>query len=140
MRGGNTMDQLTTYVTGRGWTIAIAVIVGATPLVAPAQAGDLMSTICRNEVVSVGDRKGEVVAKCGQPLSKSQGTVSTRASQSTIKRGDGKQETDKKNVEVKQKTIKEKEETWTYIIDGSYCFFIFKEGRLARIETGRLAR
>jgi hypothetical protein len=109
-------------------------------LLASAAASDLMSTICRNEVVSVGDRKGVVLTKCGPPLSKSQDAVSTQTSQTTHKRKSGKKQADdNKTVTTRTKTIKERAETWTYNIDGSYRFFIFKEGKLANIETGGLA-
>jgi hypothetical protein len=109
-------------------------------LLTSAAAGDLMSTICRNEVVSVGDRKGVVLTKCGPPLSKSQDSVSTQVSQTTHKKKSGKKQTDdSKAMTTKTKTIKERAETWTYIIDGSYRFFVFKEGKLANIETGGLA-
>jgi len=103
-------------------------------------AGDLMSTICRNEIVSVGDRKGVVLTKCGPPLSKSQDAVSTQALQTTRKKKTGKKQPDDTNtVTTKTKTVKARAETWTYNIDGSYRFFIFKEGKLANIETGGLA-
>ena len=119
--------------------VALVVLLGGGPL-ASAAAGDLMSTICRNEVVSVGDRKGVVLTKCGPPLTKSQDSVSTRASQTTLKKKSGKKQAgDNKTVTRKTKTIKERAESWTYIIDGSYRFFIFKEGKLATIETGGLA-
>ncbi len=109
-------------------------------LLASAAAGDLMSTICKNEVVSVGDRKGVVLTKCGPPLSKSQDAVSTRTSQTTRMKKSGKKQADNnKTVTTRTKTIKGRAETWTYNIDGSYRFFIFKEGRLATIETGGLA-
>ncbi len=121
--------------------------------VATAAAGDLMSTICNNHVVSVGDRKGEVLAKCGQPLSKSHDTVDSGYSHTVRKAKTGKHKegetaatgkikplkpaADKRAVT--RKVIKEREETLTYNIDGSYRFFIFnKEGKLDRIETGRL--
>lgn len=58
----------------------------------------------------------------------------------------GKKKTAKKKagkdtpVAVKSKTVKDRGETWTYNIDGSYRFFIFQEGKLAKIETGGLAK
>jgi hypothetical protein len=109
----------------------------------PDAAGDMMSIICNNQVVSVGDRKGEVTAKCGNPLSKSQDTANVHASQIVQKKQTGKKKADKGDqykVTVKKKTIKERGETWTYNIDGSYRFFIFKEGRLASIEAGGLVK
>jgi hypothetical protein len=123
------------------WLAMVLVfLAGAGPL-ASATAGDLMSAICRGEVVSVGDRKGVVLTKCGPPLSKSQEAVSTRALQTTLKKkASKKQADDAKTVTTKTKTIKERAETWTYNIDGSYRFFIFKEGKLANIETGGLAK
>jgi hypothetical protein len=67
--------------------------------------------------------------------------VSTRALQTTLKKkASKKQADDAKTVTTKTKTIKERAETWTYNIDGSYRFFIFKEGKLANIETGGLAK
>lgn len=122
-------------------TLAVILLffIGVGPLTSAA-AGDLMSTICRNQVVSVGDRKGEVSTKCGPPLSKSQDTVSSEISQTTHKKKTGEKQADKdKAVTTKKKTVKERAETWTYIIDGSYRFFIFKEGRLAKIEAGGMA-
>lgn len=113
--------------------------VGGGPL-APAAAGDLMSTICRNEVVSVGDRKGVVLTKCGPPLSKSQDTVSSQVSQTTLKKKSGKKQTDDKAAAPKKKTVKERAETWTYVIDGAYRSFVFKEGKLAAIEAGGMAK
>lgn len=119
--------------------VVLVSLVGCGPL-ASATAGDLMSTICRNEVVSVGDRKGVVLDKCGPPLSKSQDAVSTQVSQTTRKQKSGKKPADdKKAVMTKTKIVKERAETWTYNIDGSYRSFIFKEGKLAAIETGGLA-
>lgn len=119
--------------------VALVFLVGV-GLLASTASGDLMSTICRNEVVSVGDRKGVVLTKCGPPLTKSQDSVSTRASQTTLKKKTGKKQADKnKTVTTKTKMIKERAESWTYIIDGSYRFFIFKDGKLATIETGGLA-
>lgn len=121
------------------WALALVFLVGG-GLWASVAAGDLMSTICRNEVVSVGDRKGVVLTKCGPPLTKSQDSVSTKALQTTLKKKSGKKQADdNKNVTTKTKTVKERAESWTYIIDGSYRFFIFKEGKLANIETGGLA-
>jgi hypothetical protein len=98
-----------------------------------------MSTICRNEVVSVGDRKGVVLTKCGPPLSKSQDAVSTQALLTKSRKKTGKKPADdSKTVTTRAKKIRERAETWTYNIDGSYHFFIFKEGKLANIETGGL--
>jgi hypothetical protein len=120
-------------------TVVLAFLVGSVFLTS-AIAGDLMSTICRNKVVSVGDRKGVVLTKCGPPLTKSQDSVSTRTSQTTLKKKTGKKQADNnKTVTTKTKTIKERAESWTYVIDGSYRFFIFKDGKLATIETGGLA-
>ena len=107
--------------------------------ISPAAAGDLMSTICNNQVVSVGDRKGEVLAKCGKPLSNSKETEEFQASQIKRKKKADKKQTDQDNVTTKKKTVKESSNTWVYNIDGSYRYFIFKEGKLSRIETGRLA-
>jgi hypothetical protein len=119
--------------------MVVVFLVGGVFLASVA-AGDLMSTICKGEVVSVGDRKGVVLTKCGPPLSKSQEAVSTHALQTTLKKKTGKKQADNnKTVTTKTKTIKERAETWTYNIDGSYRFFIFKEGKLANIETGGLA-
>ncbi len=106
--------------------------------VSTAAAGDLMSTICNNQVVSVGDREGVVLAKCGKPLSKSQDTAETQASQTIRKKKSHKKQADKDKITTKKKAVKEREETWTYNIDGSYRFFIFKEGKLSKIETGGL--
>ncbi len=103
-------------------------------------AGELLSTICRNEVVSVGDRKGEVLAKCGAPLSKAQEAEESQTPQNQQKKKAAKKKTeDNHGLLVKKKKVKERADTWTYNIDGSYRFLIFKEGRLARIETGGLA-
>ncbi len=121
------------------WAVILLFLVGVGPL-APAAAGDMMSTICRNEVVSVGDRKGVVLTKCGPPVSKSQDTVSSQVSQTTRKKNSGKKQTDDKAVTTKKKTVKERAETWTYVIDGSYRFFIFKEGKLDTIEAGGMAK
>ncbi|HLA27024.1 MAG TPA: DUF2845 domain-containing protein [Syntrophales bacterium] len=116
-----------------------------------ATAADMMSAICNNQVVSVGDRQGEVLTKCGNPLSKSHETVDTGSSQVLRKRQTGKKKMDKDRagvarkktdkeqvVATRSKTTREREETWTYNIDGSYRFFIFKEGKLANIEAGGL--
>ena len=120
--------------------VILLFLVGGGPL-ASAVAGDMMSTICRNEVVSVGDRKGVVLTKCGPPLSKSQDTVSSQVSQTTRKKKSGGKKTDNdKAVTTKKKTVKERAETWTYVIDGSYRFFIFKEGKLDTIEAGGMAK
>ena len=73
----------------RKLAVALVFLVGGGSL-SSAVAGDLMSTICRNEVVSVGDRKGVVLTKCGPPLSKSQDSVSTRVLQTTRKKKTGK--------------------------------------------------
>lgn len=118
---------------------------------ATAAAADMMSSFCNNQVVSVGARQGEVLAKCGNPLSKSRETVSTGTSQVLQKKRPPIKKTDKDKTvitkkktandsvtAIKRKTSKEHEETWTYNIDGSYRFFIFKEGKLANIETGGL--
>jgi hypothetical protein len=121
------------------WAVILLFLAAAGPL-ASAAASDLMSTICRNQVVSVGDRKGEVSTKCGPPLSKSQDAVSSKVSQTTLKKKSGEKQTDKdKALTTKKKTVNERAETWTYIIDGSYRFFIFKEGKLANIEAGGMA-
>lgn len=122
------------------WAVILSFLIGVGPL-APVAAGDMMSTICRNEVVSVGDRKGVVLTKCGPPVSKSQDTVSSQVSQTTRKKNSGKKQTaNDKAVTTKKKTVKERAETWTYVIDGSYRFFIFKEGKLDAIEAGGMAR
>ena len=106
---------------------------------ASAAAGDMMSTICSNEVVSVGDRKAVVLTKCGPPLSKSLDAVTTQTWLTKNQKKTGKKKVDSpKTVTTRVKNIKERAETWTYNIDGSYRFLIFKEGRLAAIETGGL--
>ena len=130
----------------------LACLVSGFLWMSPAAAGDMMSAICNNQVVSVGDRQGEVLAKCGNPLSKSHETVDTGTSQVLKKKQPGKKKTDKDKagvakkktyeeqvVATRSKTTREREETWTYNIDGSYRFFIFKEGKLANIEAGGLA-
>jgi hypothetical protein len=136
------MQQMNIMDVFRGmkkWAVILLLLTVVSPL-ASAAAGDLMSTICRNQVVSVGDRKGEVSTKCGPPLSKSQDTVSSQVSQTTLKKKSGEKQTNKdKAVTTKKKTVNERAETWTYIIDGSYRFFIFKEGKLAKIEAGGMA-
>ena len=107
----------------------------------PATASDMMSTICNNQVVSVGARRGEVMAKCGKPLSTSREAVNKETSQALKRKKTGKKKTDDDKdrvVATKKKTTKEQAETWTYNIDGSYRFFIFKEGKLANIEAGGL--
>ena len=110
-------------------------------LLAGAALADMTSTICKKEVVSVGARKGEVLDKCGPPLSKAQEIVDERTVQTVKKKKAAKKASDKDApLTGRTKTIKERGETWTYNIDGSYRFFIFKDGRLARIETGGLAR
>jgi hypothetical protein len=122
---------------------------GAIP--AAAAAADLMSTICNNQVVSVGARQGEVLAKCGPPLAKSRETVSARTSQALPKKKTAMKKTEKDKAEItkkkkanngatviQRKTTGKREETWTYNIDGSYRFFIFQEGKLANIEAGGL--
>ena len=122
------------------WAVILLFWVGG-GLLAPAAASDMMSMICRNEVVSVGDRKGVVLTKCGPPLSKSQDTVSSQVSQTTRKKKSGKRQTDDdKALTTKKKTVKERAETWTYVIDGSYRFLIFKEGKLDNIEAGGTAK
>lgn len=120
------------------WNHALSVFaVHISLCVSTVAAGDLMSTICNNQVVSVGDRKGVVLVKCGKPLSKSQDTVEIQALQTTGKRKSDKKQADKK-MTTKKRAVKERAETWTYDIDGSYRFFIFQEGKLSRIETGGL--
>jgi hypothetical protein len=98
-----------------------------------ASAGDMMSTICNKHVVSVGDMKGEVLAKCGKPLSTFAGKAGDRVSVSAHPAGTGKK------ARLKSGKATKGAETWTYNIDGSYRFFIFRSGRLERIETGGLA-
>ncbi len=95
-------------------------------------AGDVQSTICNNQVVSVGNMKGEVLAKCGKPLSKFAGETEDRGSSSRTPTEKGKK------VRLKKTKGARGVETWTYNIDGSYRFFIFRGGRLERIETGGL--
>jgi len=132
---------LRAFIGGEMKKIAVILLflVGVGPA-APAAAGDMMSMICRNQVVSVGDRKGEVSTKCGPPLSQSQDVVSSKVSQTTLKKKSEKKQTDgNKAVTTKKKTVKERADTWTYIIDGSYRFLIFKEGKLATIEAGGTA-
>ncbi len=103
-------------------------------------AGDMLSTICRNEVVSVGDRRGEVLAKCGPPLSKGKEAEERQVTQIKQKKKTSKNKAAlTQDVTTRKKTVKERAETWTYNIDGSYRFFVFKEGRLDRIEAGGLA-
>jgi hypothetical protein len=146
--------DITAGLKRRKWQSMALLIFSVFLFAATTAAGDLMSSLCNNQVVSVGDRKGEVLAKCGQPLSKSQDTVDSGYSRTVRKAKTGKQKEGEtaatgktkllKPVEdrraITRKIIKEREETWTYNIDGSYRFFIFnKEGKLARIETGRLA-
>ncbi|MDO8722856.1 MAG: DUF2845 domain-containing protein [Syntrophales bacterium] len=123
-------------------TMFFAFLVSGFLWTSPAAASDMMSTICNNEVVSVGARRGEVMAKCGKPLSTSRETVSKETSQALKRKKAGKKKTDKDDkdrvVATKKNTTKEQAETWTYNIDGSYRFFIFKEGKLANIEAGGL--
>lgn len=136
------MTKTKTFSAMRGrkkWVSILMAGVGCVLFAAVASA-DMMSTICRNEVVSVGDRKGVVLKKCGPPLSRSQDAVSSQAAQTTRKKkSDRKRSADGKAVTVRRKTTKECADTWTYIIDGSYRFFVFKDGRLATIEAGGLA-
>jgi hypothetical protein len=128
-------------MSGRERWASILICLAGCVLFAAVASADMLSTICRNEVVSVGDRKGEVLRKCGPPLSKSQDAASTHASQTSHKKKlDKKQHAADKVVAVKRKTTKERAETWTYIIDGSYRFFIFQDGRLTTIEPGGLAK
>ena len=90
-------------------TMFFAFLVSGFLWTSPATAGDMMSTICNNQVVSVGARQGEVLAKCGNPLSKSHETVDTGTSQVLKKKQSGKKKTDKDKAEVaKKKTDKEK--------------------------------
>ena len=132
--------------------LLFAYLAGGFLCTSSATAADMMSAICNNQVVSVGDRQGEVLTKCGNPLSKSHETVDTGTSQVLKKKQPGKKKTDKDRagvakkkadkeqvVATRSKTTREREETWTYNIDGSYRFFIFKEGKLANIEAGGLA-
>lgn len=124
--------------TGRRFLFAF--LCGLFGLVTEA-SGDMMSVICNNQVVSVGDRRGEVLAKCGNPLSKSQDASDVHALQTKKQKHSGKKKDDRdEKITVKKKTVKERAETWTYNIDGSYRFFIFKEGRLAEIEAGGLVK
>ena len=119
--------------------VIFLLLVGICPAT-PALAGDMMSMICRNQVVSVGDRKGEVSMKCGPPLSQSKDVAKSRVTQTTIKKKSEKKETDdNKAVTTKKKTVNERSDTWTYIIGGAYRFLIFKEGKLAAIEAGGTA-
>lgn len=121
------------------WAVILVLLVGVGPLASVA-SGDLMSTMCRNEVVSVGDRKGVVLDKCGPPLAKSQDSTGSQVTQTTRKKKAGKKQADDdQTVTKKTKTVKERTESWTYKIDGSYRTFIFKEGKLATIEAGGLA-
>ncbi len=92
-----------------------------------AASGDMISARCNNQVVSVGDMKGEVLAKCGKPLSRAAGKTDEGGSVTTLP---GKKD---KKVRVKRE---KGAETWTYNIDGSYHFFIFRGGRLEKIQTG----
>ncbi|MDP2724993.1 MAG: DUF2845 domain-containing protein [Syntrophales bacterium] len=120
----------------------LACLAGGFLCTSSATASDMMSTICNNQVVSVGARRGEVMAKCGKPLSTSRETVNKETSQALKRKKDGKKKTDKDDkdrvVATKKKTTKEQAETWTYNIDGSYRFFTFKDGKLANIEAGGL--
>ena len=75
--------------------------------VSTAVAGDLMSTICNNQVVSVGDREGVVLAKCGKPLSKSQDTAETQASQTIRTKKSHKKQANKDKITTKKKAVKE---------------------------------
>jgi hypothetical protein len=114
--------------------IPAAILIAATFLLlfaGSAFAGDMMSTLCNKHVVSVGNMKGEVLAKCGKPLSKFAGETDDHTS-SAEPVGTGKK--------VKPKKVKRTKgvETWTYNIDGSYRFFIFRGGKLDRIESGGL--
>jgi len=122
--------------------VIFLLLVGICPAT-PALAGDMMSMICRNQVVSVGDRKGEVSMKCGPPLSQSKDVAKSRVSQTTIKKKSDKKQADDKDdnkaVTTKKKTVNERSDTWTYNIDGAYRFLIFKEGKLAAIEAGGTA-
>ena len=61
-------------------------------------AGDMMSTTCKNKVVSVGDRKGEVLTKCGEPLSKSHDRADTRTTTIIKKKKTDKKQTDKEKM------------------------------------------
>lgn len=139
-RQGGNMNDSKRFMDQGMWSHAfIAFAVYMFLFASTAAAGDLLSTICNNEVVSVGDRKAVVLAKCGKPLSNFKDTTETEASQTVRKKKTYKKQTDKNKVKAKRKTVKESDETWTYNIDGSYRFFIFKEGKLSGIETGGLA-
>ncbi len=123
------------------WYVALTGLTFFVGWCVPALAGDLTSTLCNNEVVSVGDRKGIVLDKCGPPLSKSLEKVGEHTVQTVKKKKATKKRAKQDALTVtKQKTVKERGETWTYNIDGSYRFFVFQEGKLARIETGGLAK
>ncbi|MDP2725488.1 MAG: DUF2845 domain-containing protein, partial [Syntrophales bacterium] len=109
-------------------TMFFAFLVSGFLWTSPAAASDMMSTICNNQVVAVGARQGEVLAKCGNPLSKSHETVDTGTSQVLKKKQPGKKKTDKddkdrvmatkkkkdkeKVVATRSKTTREREETW----------------------------
>ncbi len=123
----------------KGNILFLACLIGGLLWAPPCAASDMMSTICNNQVVSVGARQGEVLVKCGKPLSKSREAVNKETLQVLKKKKTGKNKTDTDaTVAVKKKTTKQHGETWTYNIDGSYRFFTFKEGKLANIEAGGL--
>ena len=114
--------------------VIITLLLTTLPLAGHAFASDMLSTTCTNDIVSVGDLKGEVLVKCGKPLSKFAGETEDRVPVSVRSTG--------KDKKVRTKRVKAAKgvETWTYNIDGSYRFFIFRGGRLERIEAGGLVR
>ncbi|MCX5833011.1 MAG: DUF2845 domain-containing protein [Deltaproteobacteria bacterium] len=83
-------------------------------------ASTYQSILCHNKVISVGNIKEEVLAKCGEPLSMSSDEVVERfESFPRVRRT--------KRVE-----------RWTYKIGGFYRVVVFEGGELERIEAGGL--
>lgn len=104
--------------------------------ISTGQAGDLLSTICNNNVVSVGEKQAAVLQKCGPPLSDS--PIATKALPSQIRKKSRNNQS-KTTATAGRNVRRSGNGTWAYNIDGSYRFFIFTEGRLEKIETGGLA-
>lgn len=124
--------------------IALPVVAVLAVLCLPGQSAAYSAIRCGNRLASEGATRGEVLALCGEPLSKESRTEVIRSSQTADQRQSEPGTPSQSRVEtggsvstevVRIKAIDE----WTYNFGPKVLMrtVVFEDGRLVRVETGK---
>jgi hypothetical protein len=123
--------------------LALSVAVLLAVLCFPGRSAAYSSIRCGNRLASAGATRGEVLALCGEPLSKESRTEVIRSSQSADQRQSDRGTQSQTQVEtggsVSTEVVLIKNiDEWTYNFGPSELMrtVVFENGRLVRVETG----